>query len=162
MSRLPRVNGTLLGIGVLLVALAFYLGSLLVRSWAVAQDGGLVGVLIAVGLVLVVAVGAWTVVLELRFGLATQRLGRLLPGQGSDAAGADGTGLDDLPRRPSGRVDRRRADEVFERRRAEVEADPADWRGWFRLALAYDAAGDRKRARAAARQAVRLERSGPA
>lgn len=146
---------TRLLIGVLLVALAFYLGSLLVRSWAVAQDGGVLGLLIAAGLVLIVGVGAWTVVLELRFGLATQRLGRLLDDEGA-------LGVDDLPRRASGRVDRDAADAVFQLRRADVEASPEDWRAWFRLALAYDAAGDRKRARAAARESIRLSRSTPA
>lgn len=145
---------TRLLIGVLLVALAFYLGGLLVRSWAVAQDGGILGLLIAAGLVLIVGVGAWTVVLELRFGFATQRLGRLLDDEGA-------LGVDDLPRTASGRVDREAADAVFQLRRADVEASPEDWRAWFRLALAYDAAGDRKRARAAARESIRLSRSTP-
>ena len=40
--------------------------------------------------------------------------------------------------------------------RAEVEAAPDDWRGWYRLAHAYDLAGDRKRARSAMRQAIEL------
>jgi Flp pilus assembly protein TadD len=57
-------------------------------------------------------------------------------------------------------VDRRAADALFEQRRLEVEADPANWRGWYELALAYDLAGDRKRARAAMRTA--LERAEPA
>lgn len=145
---------TRLLLGVLLGALAFYLGSLLVRSWAVAQDGGVLGVLVAVGLVLIVGVGAWTVALELRFGVATQRLGRVLDDEGA-------LGVDEVPRRPSGRVDRAAADAVFEQRRAEVEDAPEDWRAWYRLALAYDAAGDRRRARAAAREAIRLSGRGP-
>jgi Flp pilus assembly protein TadD len=40
--------------------------------------------------------------------------------------------------------------------RAQVEERPDDWRSWFRLALAYDAAGDRTRAREAARHALAL------
>jgi Flp pilus assembly protein TadD len=40
--------------------------------------------------------------------------------------------------------------------RAQAEAAPEDWRSWYRLALAYDAAGDRTRARAAARHALAL------
>ena len=39
---------------------------------------------------------------------------------------------------------------------AWAEAAPDDWRSWFRLSCAYDAAGDRKRARASMRDAVRL------
>ena len=43
--------------------------------------------------------------------------------------------------------------------RAAVEQTPDDWSAWFRLALAYDAAGDRRRARWATREAIRLERA---
>jgi len=38
-----------------------------------------------------------------------------------------------------------------------VEAHPDDWRAWYRLGLAYDASGDRRRARGAVRQAIQLE-----
>jgi Flp pilus assembly protein TadD len=40
--------------------------------------------------------------------------------------------------------------------REEAEADPGNWRVWYRLALAYDAAGDRTRARSAVRHAISL------
>ena len=40
--------------------------------------------------------------------------------------------------------------------RTEVEAAPEDWRGWYRLANAYDLAGDRKRAREAMRHSIQL------
>ena len=138
-------------IGVLLLVLGFYLVGLLVRSWAVVQDGGVLGWLLAAGMVVLVVLGVGTVAAELRFGAATQRLGRTLDDEG---------GLPEaVPRSSDGRVDRAGADEAFARYRAEVEADPASWRGWFRLALAYDSAGDRKRGRAAARHAVRLHRA---
>jgi Flp pilus assembly protein TadD len=65
--------------------------------------------------------------------------------------------VSDLPRRPSGRVDRDAADAWFEGRRAEVEENSGDWRAWYRLAYAYDVAGDRRRARATMRKAVDLE-----
>jgi Flp pilus assembly protein TadD len=54
------------------------------------------------------------------------------------------------------------ADEEFPRYKAEVEAEPGSWRAWFRLGLAYDASGDRRRARWALREAIRLSRSAPA
>ena len=38
----------------------------------------------------------------------------------------------------------------------EVEAAPEDWRGWYRLAHAYDLSGDRKRARSSMRHAIEL------
>ena len=67
--------------------------------------------------------------------------------------------VDDLPRSPGGRIDRAVAAESFEGARAEAEgAAPSDWGAWYRLAFAYDAAGDRKRARAALRVASRIHR----
>lgn len=67
--------------------------------------------------------------------------------------------VDDLPRSPGGRIDRAAADEAFEPRRAAVEAAPEDWRAWYHLAFAYDAAGDRRRAREALRRAAGLYRA---
>lgn len=94
-------------------------------------------------------IGAWVVVAELRFGVATQRLAGML-----DAT--DTPVEPELPRLPSGRVDRGAADALFAERRTAVEASPGDWRGWYRLAIAYDLAGDRRRARAAMRSAIEL------
>ena len=91
-------------------------------------------------------IGGWVVLAELRFGAATARLGRQLD--------EEGVPPDELPRTPAGRVDRAAADVLFARRRDEVQARPQDWRCWFRLAEAYDAAGDRRRARDAMRTAI--------
>jgi Flp pilus assembly protein TadD len=106
---------------------------------------------VAIGLGLAVLVlpviGAYLVWREIQFGRATQGLAQEL-----EAAG--GLPVDDLPRRPSGRIDRAAADAAFVRYKEEAEAAPDDWRVWFRLATAYDAAGDRKRARAAMRTAI--------
>lgn len=66
--------------------------------------------------------------------------------------------VDDLPRSPGGRVDRQVARQRFEPARQAVEAAPDDWRAWYRLAFAYDAAGDRRRARGSLRRASRLHR----
>src|SRR5947209_2561120 len=41
--------------------------------------------------------------------------------------------------------------------RAELDADPRDWRRWYRLARAYDYAGDRSRSREAMKKALRLQ-----
>lgn len=97
----------------------------------------------------VVAVGLWTLWRELRFGMAMQRMGRILQEEG-------GLPVDDLPRSPAGRIDRPAADAQFEHFRLEAEAAPGDWRSWYRLSLGYDASGDRSRARKAMRDAVRL------
>ncbi|WP_336922701.1 hypothetical protein [Aquipuribacter sp. SD81] len=141
---------TKLVVAVLLVVLGFYLWGLLDRSAAVLSDGGPAGWALAFGMVVLVVAGVGVAVAEVRFGLATQRLGRTLDDEGALP--------EDVPRLPSGGRDRAGADAAFARYRAETEAEPGSWRAWFRLALAYDMAGDRKRARAAARHAVRLHR----
>ncbi|MDX2340831.1 hypothetical protein [Micrococcus sp. M4NT] len=108
---------------------------------------------IGVAVIVVVVLGLLLLARELRFGLQTERLAGILAADG-------GLPADDLPRSPGGRIDRAAADAQFETCRAEVEAAPRDWRARYRLSLAYDAAGDRRRARAAARDAVRLHAEG--
>jgi hypothetical protein len=108
----------------------------------------------ALGIALAVLpiVGAFTLVAELLFVRRGQRLVRVLATEGA-------LPVDDLPRLPSGRVDPVAADAQFPRYKSEVEADPGSWRAWLRLGLAYDASGDRRRARWATRRAIELERS---
>jgi hypothetical protein len=57
---------------------------------------------------------------------------------------------------PSGRPTKADADAAFEVFAEEVRDAPNDWRAWFRLAIAYEDARDRKRARAAMRRASAL------
>ena len=94
-------------------------------------------------------VGAWALIRELLFGMNTEKMGHQLAAEGA-------LPVDDLPRTPAGRIIREAADEQFPRWQAEAEAAPEDWRSWFRLSQAYDACGDRTRARRSMRQAVKL------
>ncbi|MGX7825000.1 hypothetical protein ACTG9Q_07895 [Actinokineospora sp. 24-640] len=135
---------------VLAAVVAVYFVLLGGRAVALFRDGSPLAVAFGVGVLLLPLVGAWVLWSTLRFGFRTQELGRRL-------AAEDGLpDVSDLPRTPSGRVDRAAADAWFEDRRAEVEAAPDDWRAWYRLAVAYDVAGDRTRARAAMRKALEL------
>jgi hypothetical protein len=131
------------------VLVAFYAIVLGDRAWLMIRDGRPAFVLLGIGVLLLPLVGVWVIAAELRFGRATERLAREL-------AAADQLPADELPRRPSGRVDRAAADAVFARVRAEVEAAPEDWRGWYRLAVAYGDAGDSTRGRRAMRHAIAL------
>jgi cytochrome c-type biogenesis protein CcmH/NrfG len=140
---------TKLVVAALVTMFAFYAVTIGWRGVLLVRDGRAVTVVLGLGVLLLPFVAAWAVWREVSFGLATERLARRLDLEG-------GLPVDDLPRRPSGRIDRAAADEAFAGYRADVERDPQDWRGWFRLATAYDAAGDRRRARAAARRAVAL------
>jgi cytochrome c-type biogenesis protein CcmH/NrfG len=87
----------------------------------------------------------------LRAGFAHQRLARLIADDGMELD------VSALPRRASGRSERGAADELFADVRTQLEGDPDDWRRWYRLARAYDYAGDRRRAREAMKTAVELE-----
>lgn len=136
-------------IAVLVVVLAFYAVMIGWKGVELFGSGSAVGVLLGVALVILPVVAAYLVWREIDFGRRSARLAAVLDDEG-------GLPVDDLPRRPSGRVDRAAAEGLFEKMRVEAEADPDNWRVWYRLALAYDAAGDRTRARAAVRHALTL------
>jgi len=143
-----RRGNPLVVVAVLVLALAFYLVLIGYRGiYLLGQDRWVLKALGVAVLVLPV-IGCWVVVAELRFGLASQRLEHRL------RAAGEPVGVPELPRLPSGRLDRGAADAWFDRQRVVVERAPEDWRGWFRLAQAYDLAGDRRRARAALRTAI--------
>ncbi|MCP2169603.1 hypothetical protein [Goodfellowiella coeruleoviolacea] len=128
-----------------------YLVLLAGRAWALFESGDPVGIALGAGVLILPLVGLWIVAVNLRFGARTERLARRLAEEG----GLPDTS--DLPRRPSGRVERDAADAWFAQRQAETEAAPDDWRNWYRLAHGYDIAGDRRRAREAMRRAIDLE-----
>jgi len=141
-------------VGVLVFALVVYFFLLTRTALTMITTGGAAGIALGVGVLLLPIMGVVLVGYELRFGWQTQVLARQLADQNllpDDAA---------LARRASGRVQREAADAHFEVIRNEVEAAPEDWRGWYRLAHAYDLAGDRKRARSAMRHAIELSKAG--
>lgn len=132
---------------VLAALCGFYLLFIAQRAWLLLSSGDPVAIVLGLALLVLPVIGAWVVVRELQFGAKTAELGREL-------AAAGRLPEDDLPRTPGGRVVRAAADERFVERQGEVEATPEDWSAWFRLAVAYDDAGDRRRARAAMRTAI--------
>ena len=133
----------------MVLVVVFYAVLIGVKGVGLLASGSLVGRALGLALIVLPLIGLLLVWREIEFGRRTAVLARALEQEG-------GLPVDDLPRRPSGRVDRGAADAQFAQMRDEAEANPDDWRVWFRLALAYDAAGDRTRARAAARHAVAL------
>lgn len=138
-------------IGFFCVALIFYFVTLGRMGVALVSDGRPAAVGLGVAVLVLPLIGLWALVATLRAGVAHQRLARL-----ADEAGME-LDVADLPRRASGRIRRQAADELFETVRAELDADPDNWIRWYRVARAYDYAGDRSRARDAMRRAVELE-----
>lgn len=146
---------TRVGVVLMAVLLALYLFVCLQYSVVAFASGTAPGIVLGVGLLILGAVGVWGLIRELMFGVRAERLARRLEGE-------DGLPKEVLDSRASGRPLREEADELFPRYAEEVDAQPENWRAWYRLGLAYDASGDRKRARGAIRRAIALEQDAPA
>jgi len=139
-----------IGVALMAVLLALYIVLVAQRAWLLLISGEPIAIAMGIGLVVLPVLAAWALGRELWFGVRAEQLARRLESEGAVPS-------DQVSVRPSGRVIREDADAVFPAYRADVEEHPQDWRAWYRLGVAYDAAGDRRRARAAVRQAIRLE-----
>jgi hypothetical protein len=149
-SRLPRAS--LVGAVALTVLLGLYVWLVAARAVALLRTGAPVGIVLGAGVFLLPLLGVWSIVREWRLAVDVQHMA-------DELAAVGALRVDDLPRSPGGRIDRTAAGAQFESTRAEVEAAPDDWGSWYRLAFAYDAAGDRRRARESLRTASRLHRA---
>ncbi len=123
------------------------------RAWVLFASGDPVQILFGVSIVVIPILGVALIVRELWFGWRTRQMGQTLAREGA------------LPEyrgevTASGRPTKADADEAFERFAEDVHERPNDWRAWFRLAIAYEDARDRKRARSAMRRAAALFASG--
>ncbi|WAC89824.1 hypothetical protein [Mycobacterium sp. Aquia_213] len=148
MSRSLR---TQLLIAFLCAAMLLYFVLLGRLAVAMIASGRAAAVGLGLAVLIMPVIGLWAMITTLRAGFAHQKLARLIADDGMELDASA------LPRRPSGRIQRAAADELFATVRTEVEAHPDDWRHWYRLARAYDYAGDRRRAREAMKTAVELE-----
>ena len=95
------------------------------------------------------AFGLWAIIQEFIFGTRVEALERKVQQEGVWPEM-------NFETRPSGRPIRASADAVFEQFRQAASERPEDWHSWFNLSLAYDAAGDSRRARGAMRTAIAL------
>ncbi|WP_174188282.1 hypothetical protein [Nocardia barduliensis] len=139
-------------IAALILVLGFYFLLLGRIAVGLIGSGDVAAVVIGVGVLILPLLGVWIVVATVRAALAHQHLARRIHEEGLELDTSE------LPRLPSGRIERAAADELFATVKAEWEADPDNWRISYRLARAYDYAGDRTRARETMRRAVALER----
>lgn len=153
-ARTSRRRTGLVAALALTALLAIYVAAFAVRAVQLVRSGEPVGIGLGVALLVVPLLVLAFVAREWLLAVDVQRMA-------DELAAADELPVDDLPRSPGGRIDRAAARAAFGPHRERVEADPHDWRGWYLLAFAYDAAGDRARARAALRTASRLHRGRP-
>lgn len=128
-------------IGFMVVAIIVYLILLSRQAVRLIEAGGVVGIGLGLGVFVLPVIGSWIVVRTLQAGIEHQRMSAAVAEAGRELNVAD------LPHRPSGRIERDAADELFAEVKREWETDPSDWMSSYRIARAYDYAGDRKRAR---------------
>lgn len=151
MSEGARALRIQLLIGFMCVALVVYFVLLGRAALMLIASGEPAPIGLGLAILILPVIGIWVMVATLKAGLAHQRLARLAREQGMEL---DVSGL---PRRPSGRIEREAADALFATVRDELAADPDNWLRWYRLARAYDYAGDRGRARETMKKAVLLQ-----
>lgn len=125
---------------------------LLLAGWrgiVLIASGSPTAIALGVAVIIIPVIGAWLVWREIDFGYAMQAMGAELAGRGD-------LPVDDFERMPSGRITSTDAQRFLAAERDRVDAQPQDWSSWYRFGLALDAARDRRRARAAMREARRL------
>ena len=142
-----------IGACLIALALALYLAFTAQRGWIMVTQDNLVAKTLGMALFVLPVLGAWALIQELLFGMRIQRLGEQLAAEG-------GLPPDTLERTPGGRIVRESADADFIQYQRATEAEPEQWRNWYRLGLAYDASGDRRRGRSAMRTAIKVHRNG--
>jgi tetratricopeptide (TPR) repeat protein len=138
-------------IGFMCVALVVYFFLLGRIAMAFITSGEPAAIGLGLALMIMPLIGIWAMVSTLRAGLAHQRLARIVRDEGLELD------VSSLPRMASGRIQRDAADELFVTVREELENEPDNWRRWYRLARAYDYAGDRSRARETMKKAVEMQ-----
>lgn len=143
---LKYVKPALLGLIILGLVLAF--GLLIVQGVMGLQSPEITEKGFGIGLIVLALIGGWSIWVLVRNGFELQNI--------SAKARVEGFELDtsELERRPSGRIIPEAADELFAKVSKEYEACPDDWRVQYRLARAYDHAGDRARGREFMKKAV--------
>lgn len=141
----------LAGAVVMSLLLVVYLGFALVYASILLRDDNWIVNTMGYALFVIPLLGAWGLFAEWRFGLGVDRMRHELLDEGQFP--------DDFQALASGRPDKGQALLQFDQFKAEVESAPDSWAAWCRLGVAYDAAGDRSRARWAMRKALRLRAS---
>jgi len=137
---------TKLWVGGILILFALYIGMAFTQAFRFMGTDSLTAKIMGVAILVVPAFGVWILIREVLFGLRTEAMGKILATLGELP--------EDLPRMPSGRFVREAADADFPNHQRDVEENPESWKSWYRLALAYEACGDMRRARNSMRTSI--------
>lgn len=113
--------------------------------------GSALGIVMGLLVLVFPILGLYAIYRELRFGLKAEAMGRELEN-------ANEWPVFQLVLRPSGRPTKESADENFKVYADLAKRDSDNWKAIFALSLAYDACGDRPRARKAMAEAMALHR----
>lgn len=122
------------------------------RSLTLLADPSPIAIAMGAGMLLFPIVAVWAISKEIRFGFAAEAL--------TKRAISENLIELNLDLRPSGRATKESAAKAFEDLKQDF--DETLWTNWFLLSEAYEAAGDRKRARASMRKALLLAKQSQA
>lgn len=143
-------NNAIFGIVTMSALLVLYFFLAGVKAVALIMSGDAIALAMGIALVILPIIGVWALVREIMFGYSATKL--------VDQLEAEGNLPDDLFVVEGGkRPTHENVEAVFPKYQQAAETEPEEWRNWMRLSIVYDAAGDRKRARQATRQAISVE-----
>ena len=134
-------------VGLMLALTLFYVFTLFSRGLILLSEPNPLAVAMGIGIIVFPLFALWALYAEIRFGLSSQKLQKRVVSMNIP-------GLD-LDLRASGRATKESAEAELLRVQGLAEGSK-DFTVWFLLGEAYDAAGDRKRARSAMRKAIEL------
>lgn len=146
------MKSTKLGAAVSLTLLSIYLVVLSKWAFDMIAVGSLIGIVLGLLVFTFPVLGAYAIYREIRFGLKAEAMGKELESKNEWP-------VFQLELRPSGRPTRESADENFKVFAKLATQNPDDWKSVFALSLAYDACGDRPRARKAMAEAMALHKN---
>lgn len=138
---------TKIWVGVMSALTLVWVFSFAGRGLILLQEPDPVAKALGFGILVLPVFALWSIFTELRFGFRAQKLAERLYRNGS--------GELNLEYRPSGKPTEESAKREFDRISSLLAANES-WQLWFQLGQAYEANGDRKRARAAIRKAIAL------
>lgn len=138
---------TKIWVGVMSALTLLWVFSLAGRGMILLREPDPIAQIMGIAILVLPVFALWSIFSELRFGFRAQKLGARLDAQGVPDL--------NLEFRASGKATKESARREFEKV-SQALSEGESWQLWFQLGQAYEANGDRKRARSAIRKAIAL------